>query len=68
MMSAIWLLACPLGMAAMGGFAWLVGWLPGHRARRLRSAASRVTCMGSGSHQPVAVDEEATTRAASSHA
>jgi hypothetical protein len=54
-------------MAAIGGFAWLAGRLPGHRARRLRSAASRVTCMGSGSRQPVAVDEAAPAQAASSH-
>jgi hypothetical protein len=67
MMSAIWLLACPLGMAAIGGFAWLAGRLPGHRARRLRSAASRVSCMGSGSRQPVAVDEDAPAPATSSH-
>jgi hypothetical protein len=67
MMSAIWLLACPLGMAAMGGVAWLAGRLPGHRVRRLRSAASRVSCMGSGSPQPVAVDEDAPAQAASSH-
>jgi hypothetical protein len=67
MMSAIWLLACPLGMAAMGGFAWLAGRLPGHRARRLRGAASRVNCMGSGSRQPVAVDEAAPAQSPSSH-
>jgi hypothetical protein len=59
MMSGIWLLACPLGMLAMGGFAWVVGRLPGKRAHRLRSAASRVTCMASGSAKPATVDVEA---------
>jgi hypothetical protein len=58
MMSAIWLLACPVSMLAMGGIAWVAGRLPGNRARRLRSAAGRVTCMASGSAKPAHGDVE----------
>ena len=67
MMSGIWLLACPLGMLAMGGFAWVAGRLPGERARRLRRAAGRVTCMASGSPKPATVDVEANVQEPGSH-
>ncbi len=66
MMSGIWLLACPLGMFAMGGVAWAARRLPGQRARRLRGAAERVTCMAGGSRKPT-VNEDASTTAPSSN-
>jgi len=48
MTSLIWLLACPLGMFAIGGVAWGLGRLPGRRAERLARATSRVSCMPVG--------------------
>jgi len=45
MMSSIWILACPLGMFAMGGVAWGIAKLPGRRAERLARVANRATCM-----------------------
>ena len=44
MTSLIWILACPLGMFAIGGVAWGLGRLPGRRAERLARATSRVSC------------------------
>jgi hypothetical protein len=67
MMSAIWLLACPLGMLAMGGIAWVAGRLPGGRARRLRSAAGRVSCMASGSPETGASDVEPSAQQSAGH-
>ena len=46
--SLIWLLACPLGMFAIGAVAWGLGRLPGRRAERLARATSRVSCMPVG--------------------
>ncbi len=48
MTSLIWILACPLGMAAMGGIAWVATRLPGRRADRLARVANRATCMAMG--------------------
>ena len=48
MTSLIWLLACPLGMFAIGGVAWGLGRLPGRRAQRLARATGRVSCMPVG--------------------
>jgi hypothetical protein len=62
MMSVIWLLACPLGMLAIGGVAWVAGRLPGERARGARGAAGRVTCMPSGSSKPAEGGEDATAQ------
>ena len=53
MTSLIWILACPLGMFAMGGIAWGLGRLPGRRAERLARTASRASCMSMGA-RPVA--------------
>jgi hypothetical protein len=44
-MSSIWILACPLGMFAMGGVAWVLTRLPGRRAERVARLANRATCM-----------------------
>jgi hypothetical protein len=66
-MSAIWLLACPLGMLAMGGIAWVASRLPGGRARRLRSAAGRVSCMASGSAKPAGGEVEPSAQESTSH-
>jgi len=59
MMSAIWLLACPLGMFAMGAIAWGFGRLPGRRAERLARRASRASCMSIGAPQPTEADGSA---------
>lgn len=48
MTSLIWMLACPLGMAAMGGVAWTLSRLPGRRAKRLANLSRRATCMTIG--------------------
>jgi hypothetical protein len=58
--SLIWILACPLGMAAMGGIAWALGRLPGRNARRLANLSSRATCMSmsTGSGPTNAEDSE----------
>jgi hypothetical protein len=45
MTSLIWILACPLGMFAMGGVVWVASRLPGKRAERLARVANRATCM-----------------------
>jgi len=46
--SLIWILACPLGMFAMGGIAWGLGRLPGKRAERLARITGRASCMSTG--------------------
>jgi hypothetical protein len=51
MMSLVWILACPLGMFAMGGVVWLASRLPGRRAERLARVASRGSCMSMGAKQ-----------------
>ena len=48
MTSLIWILACPLGMFAMGGIAWGLSRLPGRRAERLARTAGRASCMSMG--------------------
>jgi hypothetical protein len=54
--SLIWILACPLGMFAMGGVAWGIAKLPGIRAERLARVANRATCMPMGAKsQPAEV-------------
>jgi hypothetical protein len=40
-MSSIWILACPLGMFAMGGVAWVLTRLPGRHTERLARGANR---------------------------
>lgn len=65
-MSAIWLLACPLGMLAMGGMAWVAGRLPGG-ARRRRGTAGRVSCMASGSGKPAGGEVEPSAQQSESH-
>ncbi len=61
MMSLIWILACPLGMFAMGGVAWGLGRLPDKRAERLARATGRASCMpvGAARRQPTKDAEEA---------
>jgi hypothetical protein len=51
MTSLIWILACPLGMFAMGAVAWGMAKLPGKRAERLARVANRATCMPMGADQ-----------------
>lgn len=56
--SLIWILACPLGMFAMGGIAGGFGRLPGRRAQRLARLSSRATCTRMGArHQTTAVEQ-----------
>jgi hypothetical protein len=59
MSSSIWIVACPLGMFAMGGIAWGFTRLPGRRAERLAPVSSRTSgmTMGSAKQQPAAVGE-----------
>lgn len=60
MMSSIWTFACPLGMLAMGGVAWMLTQLPGRRAERLARIASHASCMPMpASKQPTEVIESA---------
>jgi hypothetical protein len=63
MTSLIWILACPLGMAAMGGVAWVLGRLPGRRAERLARISSRANCMsmGAAKQQPSEAEEATPT-------
>ncbi len=61
MTSLIWILACPLGMFAMGGIAWGLGRLPGRRAERLARTASRASCMsmlGATKKQPAELEQD----------
>jgi hypothetical protein len=59
MTSLIWMLACPLGMFAMGGVAWVLTRLPGRRAERLARVANRATCMPMGAKsQPAEVQKD----------
>lgn len=58
MTSLIWILACPLGMFAMGGVVWVATRLPGRRAERLARVANRATCMPMGAKsQPAEVQK-----------
>ncbi len=63
--SLIWILACPLGMFAMGGVAWAATRLPGRRAERLARVANRATCMPmGGSQQPTGVEQSTSSTTA----
>jgi hypothetical protein len=66
MTSLIWILACPLGMFAMGGIAWGLGRLPGRRAERLARTASRASCMSMGATktQPAELEQDAPVESA----
>lgn len=61
MTSLIWILACPLGMFAMGGVVWVASRLPGRRAEKLARTASRASCMSMGAtkQQPAQVEQTA---------
>jgi hypothetical protein len=59
MTSLIWILACPLGMFAMGGVVWVASRLPGRRAERVARISSRATCMSMGAkQQPAEVEQD----------
>lgn len=66
MTSLIWILACPLGMFAMGGVVWVATRLPGKRAERLARTASRASCMSMGAtkKQPAQVEQTAPVESA----
>jgi hypothetical protein len=68
MTSLIWVLACPLGMFAMGGIVWGLGRLPGRRAERLARTASRASCMSMGGAKHHPSEAEETTPIASAEA
>jgi hypothetical protein len=51
------MLLCPLGMAAMGGVAWVLTRLPGKRTGRIARAARRSTCLPVGASQSQFADE-----------
>jgi hypothetical protein len=65
MTSLIWILACPLGMFAMGGVVWVASRLPGRRAERVARVSSRATCMSMGAKQQPSEAEETTPSASS---
>lgn len=60
MNSLIWILACPLGMFAMGGIAWGLGRLPGRRAEGLARTASRASCrsIGAANKEPAEAEQD----------
>jgi hypothetical protein len=66
MTSLIWILACPLGMFAMGGVVWMASRLPGKRAERLARTASRASCMSMGAAKQQPSEAAETTPTASS--
>jgi hypothetical protein len=51
------MLLCPLGMAAMGGVAWVLTRLPGKRTGRIARIARRSTCLPVGTSQSQPADE-----------
>jgi hypothetical protein len=51
------MLLCPLGMAAMGGIAWVLTRLPGKRAERVARMARHTTCLPMGASQSQPADE-----------
>jgi hypothetical protein len=51
------MLLCPLGMAAMGGIAWLLRRLPGKRTERIAPVARRSNCLALPHSQPKPVDD-----------
>lgn len=64
MTSLIWIVACPLGMFAMGGVVWVAS-LPGRRAERLARTAGRASCMSMGGAKQQPSEAEETTPTAS---
>lgn len=56
-MSGLEILLCPLGMAAMGGIAWVLTWLPGRRTERIARMARHSTCLPVGAKQPAEVEQ-----------
>ncbi len=54
-MSGLEILLCPLGMAAMGGIAWVLTRLPGRRTERIARMARHSTCLPVGAKQPADV-------------
>jgi hypothetical protein len=51
-MSGLEILLCPLGMAAMGGIAWV----PRRRTERIARMARHTTCLPVGVKQPANVE------------
>jgi len=51
------MLLCPLGMAAMGGVAWVLTRLPRKRMGRIAWGARRSTCLPVGASQSQPADE-----------
>jgi hypothetical protein len=56
-MSGLEILLCPLGMAAMGGIAWVLTRLPGKRAERVARMARHTTCLPVAASQSQPADE-----------
>jgi hypothetical protein len=55
--SGLEILLCPLGMAAMGGIAWVLTRLPGRRTERIARMARHTTCLPVGAPQPQPLDD-----------
>jgi hypothetical protein len=53
------MLLCPLGMAAMGGIAWVLTRLPGARTERIARIARRSTCLPVSAKQPAEAEANA---------
>lgn len=51
-MSGLEMLLCPLGMAAMGGIAWVLTKLPGRRTERIARMARHTTRLPVGAPSP----------------
>lgn len=56
---SILMLLCPLGMAAMGGVAWVLTRLPRKRTVRTARVARRSTCLPLSASQIATADEGA---------
>jgi hypothetical protein len=51
------MLLCPLGMAAMGGVAWVLTRLPGKRTERIGRMARHSTYLPVGTKQPAEAEQ-----------
>jgi hypothetical protein len=58
-MSGLEMLLCPLGMAAMGGIAWVLTRLPGRHTKRIARVARHSTCLPVGAKQTAETDRSA---------
>jgi hypothetical protein len=55
--SGLEILLCPLGIAAMGGIAWVLTRLPGRRTERIARMARHATCLLMSAPQPQPLED-----------